>query len=157
MFTLWTLIEASMLCLNAICILHEERFLAKGSTIHRRIPTWISHRFFSGTISVGWGSNAQVHGFGEQPTPKTQLLNLFRSIRTVAKSEFWNQKSQFKNRIFYFIIVFLSLGSSTDIPEHRGNNIQADTRITQFLNTNSFGRNWKYEVYIYICIIILIC
>lgn len=33
MFTLWTLIEASMLCLNAVCILHEERFLAKGKSI----------------------------------------------------------------------------------------------------------------------------
>lgn len=33
MFTLWSLIEASMLCLNAICILHEERFLAKGNLI----------------------------------------------------------------------------------------------------------------------------
>jgi len=63
MFTLWTLLEASMLCLNAICILHEERFLAK----------------------VGWGANSQVQGFGEPPTTKTQLLNLFRSIRTVAK------------------------------------------------------------------------
>lgn len=30
MFTLWSLIEASLLCLNAVCILHEERFLAKG-------------------------------------------------------------------------------------------------------------------------------
>lgn len=29
MFTLWNLIEASLLCLNAVCILHEERFLAK--------------------------------------------------------------------------------------------------------------------------------
>lgn len=29
MFTLWTLIESSLLCLNAVCILHEERFLAK--------------------------------------------------------------------------------------------------------------------------------
>ncbi len=28
--TLWNLIEASILCLNAICVLHEERFLAKG-------------------------------------------------------------------------------------------------------------------------------
>lgn len=34
MFTLWTLIEASMLCLNAVCILHEERFLAKGKCMH---------------------------------------------------------------------------------------------------------------------------
>lgn len=31
MFTLWTLIEASLLILNAACILHEERFLARGT------------------------------------------------------------------------------------------------------------------------------
>lgn len=29
-FTLWNLFEASLLCLNAVCILHEERFLAKS-------------------------------------------------------------------------------------------------------------------------------
>lgn len=29
-FTLWNLFEASILCLNAICILHEERFLSKS-------------------------------------------------------------------------------------------------------------------------------
>ncbi|XP_055690607.1 immediate early response 3-interacting protein 1 [Lutzomyia longipalpis] len=63
MFTLWNLIEASLLCLNAVCILHEERFLAK----------------------IGWGANANVQGFGEPPTVKTQLLNLIRSIRTVVK------------------------------------------------------------------------
>ncbi|XP_059615581.1 immediate early response 3-interacting protein 1 [Phlebotomus argentipes] len=63
MFTLWNLIEASLLCLNAVCILHEERFLAK----------------------IGWGANANVQGFGEPPTVKTQVLNLIRSIRTVVK------------------------------------------------------------------------
>jgi len=63
MFTLWSLIEASLLCLNAVCILHEERFLNK----------------------VGWGATAQVQGFGEPTTTKSQLLNLVRSIRTVAK------------------------------------------------------------------------
>jgi len=63
MFTLWSLIEASLLCLNAVCILHEERFLNK----------------------VGWGATAQVQGFGEPTTTKSQMLNLVRSIRTVAK------------------------------------------------------------------------
>uniref|UniRef100_U5EU61 Immediate early response 3-interacting protein 1 n=1 Tax=Corethrella appendiculata TaxID=1370023 RepID=U5EU61_9DIPT len=63
MFTLWSLIEASLLCLNAVCILHEERFLAK----------------------IGWGASSQVQGFGEPPTMKSQALNLIRSIRTVAK------------------------------------------------------------------------
>jgi len=29
-FTLYSLLEATLLCLNAVCILHEERFLAKS-------------------------------------------------------------------------------------------------------------------------------
>jgi hypothetical protein len=29
-FTLWSLFEAALLCLNAVCILHEERFLVKS-------------------------------------------------------------------------------------------------------------------------------
>ncbi|XP_071868231.1 immediate early response 3-interacting protein 1 [Bombus fervidus] len=62
-FTLWTLFEATMLCLNAICVLNEERFLAK----------------------VGWASWQNVQGFGEPPTAKSQMLNLIRSIRTVAR------------------------------------------------------------------------
>ncbi|XP_073841756.1 immediate early response 3-interacting protein 1 [Musca autumnalis] len=61
MFTLWTLVEASLLCLNAVCVLHEERFLAK----------------------FGWGQQQNTE-FG-QPTAKAQILNLVRSIRTVAK------------------------------------------------------------------------
>ncbi|KAL9906041.1 immediate early response 3-interacting protein 1 [Glossina fuscipes] len=62
MLTLWSLIEASLLCLNAVCVLHEERFLAK----------------------VGWGYQQMQQDFG-QPTAKAQALNLIRSIRTVAK------------------------------------------------------------------------
>ncbi|XP_011862251.1 PREDICTED: immediate early response 3-interacting protein 1 [Vollenhovia emeryi] len=62
-FTLWTLFEATLLCLNAICILNEERFLAK----------------------VGWASWQNVQGFGEPPTAKSQMLNLIKSIRTVMR------------------------------------------------------------------------
>ncbi|KAL6435514.1 immediate early response 3-interacting protein 1 [Cataglyphis hispanica] len=62
-FTLWTLFEASLLCLNAVCILNEERFLAK----------------------VGWASWQNVQGFGEPPTAKSQILNLIKSIRTVMR------------------------------------------------------------------------
>ena len=29
-FTLYSLLEAALLVLNAVCVLHEERFLAKG-------------------------------------------------------------------------------------------------------------------------------
>nr|CAD7393681.1 unnamed protein product [Timema cristinae] len=62
-FTLWNLFEASLLCLNAVCVLHEERFLAK----------------------MGWGVNHNIQGFGEQPTIKSQVLHLVRSIRTVTR------------------------------------------------------------------------
>ncbi|KAL0124303.1 hypothetical protein PUN28_006271 [Cardiocondyla obscurior] len=62
-FTLWTLFEATLLCLNAVCVLNEERFLAK----------------------VGWASWQNVQGFGEPPTAKSQILNLVKSIRTVMR------------------------------------------------------------------------
>ncbi|CAH0552697.1 unnamed protein product [Brassicogethes aeneus] len=63
-FTLWNLFEASLLCLNAVCILHEERFLRK----------------------IGWSAKStDVHGFGETTSTKAQLYNLFHSIRTVAR------------------------------------------------------------------------
>ncbi|XP_026288426.1 immediate early response 3-interacting protein 1 [Frankliniella occidentalis] len=62
-FTLMHLIEAIVLILNAICVLHEERFMKR----------------------MGWGANAQVQGFGEQPTVTAKLLNLVRSIRTVVR------------------------------------------------------------------------
>uniref|UniRef100_A0A182N7W0 Immediate early response 3-interacting protein 1 n=1 Tax=Anopheles dirus TaxID=7168 RepID=A0A182N7W0_9DIPT len=63
MFTLWSLVEASLLFLNAVCVLSEERFLSK----------------------YGWGISAQVQGFGEPASTKAQLLLLVRSIRTVTK------------------------------------------------------------------------
>ncbi|KAJ1522392.1 hypothetical protein ONE63_002680 [Megalurothrips usitatus] len=62
-FTLWNLVEATVLVLNAVCVLHEDRFLKQ----------------------MGWGANAPVQGFGEQPTVKSQILNLVRSIRTVVR------------------------------------------------------------------------
>ncbi|CAH0588242.1 hypothetical protein PYW07_002990 [Mythimna separata] len=63
MLTLWNLFEASLLCLNAVCVLHEERFMQK----------------------MGWGSNNQNQGFEDQSTVKFQILNLVRSIRTVTR------------------------------------------------------------------------
>ncbi|XP_001607417.1 immediate early response 3-interacting protein 1 [Nasonia vitripennis] len=62
-FTLWNLYEATLLLLNAACILHEERFLMK----------------------YGWGANQNIQGFGEPPTVKSQILNLLRSVRMVVR------------------------------------------------------------------------
>jgi hypothetical protein len=61
-FTLWSLLEAALLVVNAICILHEQRFLAK----------------------IGWASD-NSRGFGEQPGIKAQILNIIHSTRTVMR------------------------------------------------------------------------
>lgn len=46
---------------------------------------WFKILFSSSFFLVGWGANSAAQSFGE-PTTKAQLLNLVRSIRTVAKS-----------------------------------------------------------------------
>ncbi|GFS92332.1 immediate early response 3-interacting protein 1 [Nephila pilipes] len=60
--SLYNLFEATLLCINAIAVLHEERFLAK----------------------VGWGRD-QSRAFGEEPGVKDQLMNLIHSVRTVMR------------------------------------------------------------------------
>uniref|UniRef100_A0A3Q3XL83 Immediate early response 3-interacting protein 1 n=1 Tax=Mola mola TaxID=94237 RepID=A0A3Q3XL83_MOLML len=62
-FALYTLIQAAILCTNAIAVLHEERFLSK----------------------MGWGIEQGVGGFGDDPGVKAQILNLIRSVRTVMR------------------------------------------------------------------------
>jgi hypothetical protein len=60
--TLGALLGASLLVVNAICVLHEKRFLAK----------------------VGWASD-NARGFGEQLGVKAQILNIIHSTRTVMR------------------------------------------------------------------------
>ncbi|NXF67168.1 IR3IP protein, partial [Ciccaba nigrolineata] len=62
-FTLYSLLQAVLLIVNAVAVLHEERFLRH----------------------VGWGSNQGMGGFGEEPEIKTQLTNLIRSVQTVMR------------------------------------------------------------------------
>ncbi|XP_078078766.1 immediate early response 3-interacting protein 1 [Mustelus asterias] len=62
-FTLYSLLQAALLCVNAVAVLHEERFLNK----------------------IGWGTDHSVGGFGEEPGIKSQLVNLIRSVRMVMR------------------------------------------------------------------------
>ncbi|KAJ3604601.1 hypothetical protein NHX12_029341 [Muraenolepis orangiensis] len=62
-FTLYSLIQAAILCVNAVAVLHEERFLSK----------------------IGWGVDQSVGGFGDEPGVKVQVMNLIRSVRTVMR------------------------------------------------------------------------
>jgi len=61
-FGLYSLLEAALLMLNAVCVLHEERFLAK----------------------FGWSAQHNK-GFGESGGVKTQILDIIRSVRTVMR------------------------------------------------------------------------
>ena len=61
-FTLYSLLQAALRCVNAIAALHEERFLK----------------------NIGWGSDQGIGGFKE-PGIKSQLMNLIRSVRTVMR------------------------------------------------------------------------
>ncbi|XP_064900905.1 immediate early response 3-interacting protein 1-like [Columba livia] len=62
-FTLYSLLQASLLIVNAVAVLHEERFLRH----------------------VGWGSDQGIGGFGEELGIKAQLMNLIRSVRTIMR------------------------------------------------------------------------
>uniref|UniRef100_A0A4W2BTW7 Immediate early response 3-interacting protein 1 n=1 Tax=Bos indicus x Bos taurus TaxID=30522 RepID=A0A4W2BTW7_BOBOX len=64
-FTLYSLLQAALLCVNAIAVLHEERFLK----------------------NIGWGTDQGIGGFGEEPGIKSQLMNLIRSVRTVMRGK----------------------------------------------------------------------
>ncbi|CAG9791104.1 unnamed protein product [Diatraea saccharalis] len=84
MLTLWNLFEASLLCLNAVCVLHEERFMQK----------------------MGWGANTANQGFEDQSSMKFQLLNLVRSIRTVTRSKYEANNSVLVIHLSNFLIKF---------------------------------------------------
>ncbi|CAI4224605.1 unnamed protein product [Auanema sp. JU1783] len=55
------LLEAALLILNGIAVLHRDRFLKK------------------------YGLAAPVHSFDSQPTVKTQLINLILAVQTVMR------------------------------------------------------------------------
>ncbi|CAN8028920.1 unnamed protein product [Ixodes persulcatus] len=61
--TLYNLFEAALLCVNAIAVLHEKRFLEK----------------------INWGREQVSQGF--EPGAKSQIINLIHSVRTVMRSE----------------------------------------------------------------------
>ncbi|XP_038025439.1 immediate early response 3-interacting protein 1 isoform X5 [Anas platyrhynchos] len=65
-FTLYSLLQAGLLVVNAVAVLHEERFLR----------------------NVGWASDQGIGGFGDAPGIKAQLMNLIQSVRTIMRDFF---------------------------------------------------------------------
>ncbi|CAF0869326.1 unnamed protein product [Rotaria sordida] len=73
-FTLYSLIEAALLCVNAIAILNEQRFLSRLSGGG------------SGGNRQGYpGVGGYVDDYQNVGGTKQQLLNLIRSVRTVMR------------------------------------------------------------------------
>lgn len=64
MFGLYTLLEAAVFFLNAVCILHNERFLKK----YGFAPT-----------------NENMNGFGNEASVKQKIINFISSVKTVMR------------------------------------------------------------------------
>ncbi|XP_065911042.1 immediate early response 3-interacting protein 1-like [Dysidea avara] len=62
-FAIGSLFEASLLFINAVAILNEDRFLVK----------------------VGWGKDYRNEGFGDSSGIKYQLIQLITSVRTLLR------------------------------------------------------------------------
>ncbi|XP_033076446.1 immediate early response 3-interacting protein 1-like [Trachypithecus francoisi] len=62
-FTLYSLLQAALLCVSAITMLHKERFLK----------------------NIGWRIDQRFGGFGEEPGIKSQLMNHIQSVTTVMR------------------------------------------------------------------------
>lgn len=69
-FTLYSLIEAALLCVNAIAILNEQRVLSR----------WSGRQQQQQQQQTGYGDP-----YGNPPGATSQLLNLIRSVRTVMR------------------------------------------------------------------------
>lgn len=90
-FTLYSLLEAGLLVVNAIAILNEQRFLKKSTSFFQLLISYI-HRLFS----VGWGTENVQQGaayyqgsYAEPQSTKAQIINLVNSVRTVMRCKFF--------------------------------------------------------------------
>jgi immediate early response 3-interacting protein 1 len=94
MLGLGTILYVSVLFINAIAILNEERFLARSPLSSRRVLGHISHDY----LTVGWTSSPQAQqanayqgydqtGYGQpEPTIKARLITLIGAVRTLLRS-----------------------------------------------------------------------
>ena len=88
-FTLGTLFEATLLVINAIAILNEERFLKKGeqTALYLIVSILMCLLLFP---QVGWGRDNRNEGFGDQAGMKSQLIALITAVQTLLRSMRYN-------------------------------------------------------------------
>jgi hypothetical protein len=81
--------SVSVLLVNAIAILSEDRFLARST--HPLDNTIIRVRATNEICTVGWGSVQQEPAFGgpaDNTSVKSKVINLIASVRTLMRSTF---------------------------------------------------------------------
>ncbi|THX90150.1 hypothetical protein D6D05_00747 [Aureobasidium pullulans] len=83
-FNLGGLFYVSVLLVNAIAILSEDRFLARSTHPHH-----YGREFATDNIqTVGWGSTQQEPAFGgpsDNTSVKSKVINLISSVRTLMR------------------------------------------------------------------------
>lgn len=83
-FTLYSLLEAGLLIINAIAILNKDRFLSRSKKICFLQSS--NYSIFTFCL-VGW-THEQYRGFGEavdSNSTKSKLINLIASVQTVMR------------------------------------------------------------------------
>lgn len=89
-FTLGTLFEATLLVINAIAVLNEERFLKKGGQTALYVIVSILICLLLLFPQVGWGRDNRNEGFGDQAGMKSQLIALITAVQTLLRSMRYN-------------------------------------------------------------------
>lgn len=94
-FGLGRILYCSLLLINSLAILNEDRFLSRGASSMIRVPNAVGERGTDSTTSVGWSSSAahqqsqlqfQDPSFGEGPGVKARMINLIGAVRTLMRS-----------------------------------------------------------------------
>ncbi|XP_075677261.1 immediate early response 3-interacting protein 1 [Dermatophagoides pteronyssinus] len=81
----YSLLEATLLVINAIAILNEERFLVKFDLDRNSLMSSASLNQANIPYGGGFGGQQSTTISPTTMSPKMQILNLLHSIRTVAR------------------------------------------------------------------------
>ena len=117
-FTLYSLIEAALLCVNAVAILNEQRVLARCKCSSIRTDRILIHR--RSRLGSGGASRQQQptgygdpYGNGAGAGATSQLLNLIRSVRTVMRSNTTLSPYRFQSSVCLVLVPLIAFNIVT--------------------------------------------
>lgn len=80
MLKLGSLVWATVLLVNAVAVLNEERFLSPSKSARSERPCMLT-----GCVIVGWGRASE--GYEQQSSVKRQIIQLIAAVRTLMRSK----------------------------------------------------------------------